>query len=240
MSATKRKRFLFPRWANWLLPLLVVMIMGGGLYAPTIVTFGFSTSTTAVGYQPVQPVKYSHALHAGEMGIDCRYCHSTVERAAFAAIPATQVCMNCHTSVKNDKLPPAESKYPDIARIRESFETGQPIKWTKVHDLPDYAFFNHSAHVNGGIGCVSCHGRIDTMEVVKQDQRLSMSWCIDCHRNPENNLRPKDQITNMHWKPADAVGAYPELVKAAADKFNGGTVKDFCTVAGSARHGVEG
>ncbi|MCS7032724.1 MAG: cytochrome c family protein [Phycisphaerae bacterium] len=193
MSATTRKRFLFPRWANYALPALIVMVLGGALYVPTVVTFGFSTYTTDVGYAPIQPIPYSHALHAGELGIDCRYCHSTVEKAGFAAIPSTQVCMNCHTNIRStsEKLKP----------LMESWQTGKPIEWVKVHDLPDYAYFNHSAHVNAGVGCVSCHGRVDTMEVVYQAERLSMSWCIDCHRNPEKHLRPRDQVTNMKYQP---------------------------------------
>jgi hypothetical protein len=198
MNEGKRNRFLFPRWANYLLPVLIVMVLGGGLYAPTVVTFGFSSYATDVGYAPIQPVPYSHALHAGELGIDCRYCHSTVEHAGFAAIPPTQTCMNCHTSVR--------SSSENLKLVSESWTTGKPIEWVKVHDLPDYAYFNHSAHVNAGVGCVSCHGRVDHMEVVYQAERLSMSWCIDCHRNPEKHLRPKDQVTNMHYRPAAREG----------------------------------
>jgi hypothetical protein len=154
---------------------------------------GDSPKTTAVGYAPQQPVPYSHAQHAGIMGIDCRYCHTTVEKAAFAAIPPTQTCMNCHTSVhaKSEKLKPE----------RESWETGKPIEWVKVHDLPDYAYFNHAAHVSKGVGCASCHGRVDQMAVVTQVQPLSMSWCLDCHRAPEKHLRPLDKITDMAWQP---------------------------------------
>lgn len=155
--------------------------------------FGASPKTTAVGYQPAQPVPYSHAMHVGKLGMDCRYCHSTVEKAAFAAIPPTQTCMNCHASIKT-----ASEK---TKLLRESWETGKPIEWVRVHDLPDYVYFNHSAHVNKGVGCVSCHGRIDQMEVVKQVQPLSMSWCLDCHRNPENHLRPVDKVTDMAWQP---------------------------------------
>lgn len=198
MSAGTRKRFLFPRWANYALPVLIVAVLGGAFYAPTMVTFGFSTYVTDVGYAPIQPVPYSHALHAGELGIDCRHCHSTVENAGFAAIPSTQVCMNCHTNIRSDSV--------KLQPVKNSWETGKPIEWVKVHDLPDYAYFNHSAHVNGGVGCISCHGRVDTMEVVTQEQRLSMSWCIDCHRNPEKHLRPRDQVTNMHYKPAQKDG----------------------------------
>lgn len=185
-------RFVFPRWANYLLPLLVLGILGGGLYATTVVYYGFSPKATAVGYQPVQPVPYSHAIHAGELGIDCRYCHVTVETAAFAAIPPTQTCMNCHTNIKGAS--------PNLAPVKRSSATGEPVKWKKVHDLPDYVYFNHAAHVTKGVGCFSCHGRIDQMDVVKQVSPLSMGWCLDCHRNPENALRPKDQVTNMNWK----------------------------------------
>lgn len=194
-SSGSGKRFIFPRWANYALPAIVIGVVGGALYVPVAIALGFSPKTTAVGYSPEQPVPYSHALHAGKLGIDCRYCHSTVEKAAFAAIPASQVCMNCHTTIRNDS--------PRLEPVRESFKTGKPVEWVKIHDLPDYVFFNHSAHVNHGVGCVSCHGRIDQMDVVQQVAPLSMGWCLDCHREPERNLRPRDQITNMGWKPTD-------------------------------------
>jgi hypothetical protein len=218
MSVSNRNRFMFPRWANYALPVLIVMVLGGALYVPTVVTFGFSPQATDVGYAPVQPIPYSHALHVGQLGLDCRYCHSTVESAGFAAIPATQTCMNCHTGIKNDGLGIDQSKFPNIARLKESWDTGKPVQWVKVHDLPDYAYFNHSAHINSGIGCVSCHGRIDTMEVVKQDQRLSMSWCIECHREPEKHLRPRDQVTNMHYQPAQMDGETPEAAQLRIGK----------------------
>lgn len=193
MSAeSSPSHFVFPRWANYLLPALVVLVGGGALYAPALVTVGFSPTTTDVGYAPVQPVPYSHKIHAGDQGIDCRVCHTTVEKAAFAAIPPTQVCMNCHTQLRADS--------PRLEAVRQSWATGKPIEWTKIHDLPDYAYFNHSAHINKGVGCVSCHGRVDQMEVVQQVQPLSMSWCLDCHRAPENHLRPKDQVFNLAWK----------------------------------------
>lgn len=185
--------FVFPRWANYALPAIVIAVLGAGLYAPTFVAFGFSPRTTDIGYQPDQPIPFSHALHAGELGMDCRYCHTTVENAAFAAVPATQTCMNCHSSIKPDS--------PNLDALRLSWREGTSVPWTKVHDLPDYAYFNHSAHVNQGIGCVSCHGRVDQMEKVYQVRTLSMSWCLDCHREPEKFLRPKDQVTNMNFTP---------------------------------------
>lgn len=122
----------------------------------------------------------------------------TVEKAAFAAIPPTATCMNCHTTI--------HATSPRLAPVRESYNTGKPVDWVKIHDIPDFATFNHSIHVNKGIGCVTCHGRIDKMEVVKQVNSLSMSWCLDCHRAPEKNLRPRDQVTNMTWDPVKDAG----------------------------------
>lgn len=187
------KKFAFPRWANYLLPLSVLGVLGGGLYVSVLMAFGLSPKTTDVGYMPEQPVPFSHAMHAGQLGMDCRYCHGTVERASFAALPSAQTCMNCHTSIK----PQSTALVP----IRESWKNGDPVEWIKVHDLPDHAYFNHSAHVNHGVGCVSCHGRIDQMDLVRQTQPLSMAWCLGCHREPEKYLRPQDEITNMSWKP---------------------------------------
>lgn len=185
--------YTFPDWANLLRPAIPVAALGGAVFATIVVWFGFSPKTTDVGYAPVQPVPYSHALHVGQLGIDCRYCHSTVEEAAHAAIPPTQTCMNCHTMVRaqSEKLIP----------VRESYATGMPVEWVRVHDLPDYVYFDHSAHVRRGIGCVSCHGRIDTMEVVYQAQPLSMGWCLECHRHPEKNLRPVEFVTQLDWVP---------------------------------------
>jgi len=185
---------IFPRWTNNI-PIaagLLAPIAGVGLIFA--VWYWFSPWYTDVGYRPKQPVPYSHKLHAGDLGIDCRYCHNTVERGAVAAIPPAATCMNCHKSgvkTTSDRL----------ALVRESYETGKPVEWVRVHQLPDYAYFNHSAHVAAGVGCASCHGRVDRMVVVEMDQPLSMSWCLDCHRDPEPNLRPLDQVTNMNWDP---------------------------------------
>jgi hypothetical protein len=152
-----------------------------------------SPKYTDVGYRPIQPVAYSHKLHAGDLGLDCRYCHSNVERSPVANVPPTQTCMNCHKLI----LPQSER----LLKVRESWSTGQPIPWVRVHELPDYAYFNHSAHLNAGVGCANCHGNVAQMELVTQSQPLSMSWCLDCHRNPDMNLRPPDQVTNMTWTP---------------------------------------
>lgn len=145
------------------------------------------------GYQPVQPVPYSHKLHAGNLGMDCTYCHYTVTKAAYAAIPATEVCMNCHANVKKDSK--------RLEPIRASYNSGNPVPWVKVHNLPDYVYFNHSAHVTAGVSCVSCHGRIDQMVEVRQDKPLNMGWCLECHRNPAPNLRPVDLVTKLDWVP---------------------------------------
>jgi hypothetical protein len=139
------------------------------------------------------------------MGMDCRYCHNTVEKAAHAAIPPTATCMNCHSKVW--------TKSPKLAPIRDSFASGQPVEWLKVHDLPDYVYFNHSAHVTRGIGCVSCHERIDQMDEVYQAKPLSMSWCLECHRNPDPNLRPPSEVTNMTWKAPGDPAAYGKTLR---------------------------
>ena len=195
MEESSNHHYLFPKWTNLLRPAVALGALGGLIYVVVIVWFGFSPKTTAVGYQPEQPVPYSHALHVGQLGLDCRYCHNTVERAAFAAIPPTQTCMNCHSMIRktSEKLTP----------IFSSYATGMPVEWIKVHDLADYVYFNHSAHVRRGIGCVSCHGRIDTMEVVRQVEPLSMGWCLNCHRNPEKYLRPQEFITQLDWVPEE-------------------------------------
>jgi menaquinone reductase, multiheme cytochrome c subunit len=183
--------FVFPKWTNILRPALAVLLVLVPTYLVLLLAYGASPQTTDVGYQPRQPVPYSHALHAGQLGIDCRYCHNTVERAAFAAVPPTQTCMNCHSKIR--------ATSPKLLPIRESYASGLPVPWVKVHDLPDFVYFDHSAHVRRGVGCVECHGRVDTMEVVTQVERLSMGWCLDCHRAPGRHLRPPELVTKMNW-----------------------------------------
>ncbi|MCU0224229.1 MAG: cytochrome c family protein [Acidobacteria bacterium] len=203
-SETSR-RFVFPKWSNLLRPALAVLMIGGPLYLTALAWYGGSPKTLDIGYAPVQPVPYSHALHAGKLGLDCRYCHSSVESAAFAAVPPTQTCMNCHAKVR------ANSE--KLALVRESYATGMPIPWVKVHDLPDYVYFNHSAHVRRGVGCVECHGRVDRMEVVSQVETLSMAWCLDCHRNPTPRLRPPEFVTQMDWTPGEDPAALGQRLR---------------------------
>ena len=186
---------IFPRWTNHIPTLigLLAPLVGAGLIFG--VWYWFSPNFTDVGYRPKQPVPYSHALHVGDIGLDCRYCHNTVESAPHAAVPPTATCMNCHSQVK------AES--PRLEKVRESFNTGKPVEWVRVHQLPDYVFFDHRPHVAAGVGCVSCHGRVDEAAEIRLEQPLSMTWCLDCHRDPEPNLRPLDQVTNMAWDAAE-------------------------------------
>ncbi|HEX5045121.1 MAG TPA: cytochrome c3 family protein [Candidatus Polarisedimenticolaceae bacterium] len=169
------------------------LLLGGPLYLIVLLYYGGNPRTTDVGYMPTQPVPYSHALHVGQLGIDCRYCHNTVEVGAQASIPPTQTCMNCHAKIR--------SQSPKLLPVRESYATGLPVRWTRVHDLPDFVFFNHSAHVRRGVSCVECHGRVDKMEVVYQQEPLSMGWCLDCHRDPDPRLRPVEHVTELDWTP---------------------------------------
>lgn len=202
---------VFPKWSNLLLPALVVAALGTPAYLGALGPALLSPTTVNVGYQPVQPVEYSHDLHAGQLGIDCRYCHTTVEHAGFAAIPPTSTCMNCHHAIRTNSA--------KMAPVLASYASGKPIEWVKVHDLPDYSYFNHSVHVNAGVSCVECHGRVDRMDQkgVFTVQNLSMSWCLQCHRNPETHLRPRSEVTNLAWglkmsqKDIDLLDQYEEI-----------------------------
>ncbi|HKX31530.1 MAG TPA: cytochrome c3 family protein [Blastocatellia bacterium] len=149
-------------------------------------------STRAFDPRP-QPVQFSHKHHVGDDGIDCRYCHTTVEQSAFAGLPPTATCMNCHSQLF------AGSPY--LEPVRESFRTGRPLKWTRVHDLPDYVYFNHSIHVKQGVGCSTCHGRVDQMPQTWSVASLHMEWCLECHRDPARYIRPRAQVFNMDWPP---------------------------------------
>ena len=140
-----------------------------------------------------QPVPFSHKHHVAGLGLDCRYCHTSVEKSASAGIPPTATCMNCHRLIWNDS--------PMLEPVRRSFETGQPLTWTRVHDLPAFVYFDHSIHVAKGIGCETCHGRVDQMPLMNQRSSLQMEWCVDCHKDPARNVRPKDAVFTMGWKP---------------------------------------
>ncbi len=147
---------------------------------------------TGRNVEKMQPIQFSHKHHAGDDGIDCRYCHTTVETAASAGLPATQTCMNCHSQLF------ADSQY--LEPVRASFRDNKPIEWTRVHDLPEFVYFNHSIHVAKGVGCSTCHGEIDNMPAVYQKNTLQMEWCLSCHKDPSQFIRPKSEIFNMQWK----------------------------------------
>jgi hypothetical protein len=154
-----------------------------------------------------QPLQFSHMHHVTDDGIDCRYCHTSVETSSFAGIPPTKTCMNCHSVLF------ANAAF--LEPVRGSFRDNRPLHWVRVHDLPDFVYFNHSIHIKKGVGCETCHGRIDQMPLTYQQNSLLMEWCVDCHRNPAPNLRPREEITTMGYRPAkDQAELGPELMKA--------------------------
>ena len=153
-----------------------------------------------------QPVPFSHKHHVLGVGLDCRYCHTSVEETAFAGIPPTETCMTCHSQLYTDS--------PILEPVRESFRTGSSIAWTRVHDLPDFVYFNHSIHLHKGIGCQTCHGQVDRMPLMWKAETLNMEWCLSCHRDPARFVRPRDQVFNMEWEPpADRESLGQQLVK---------------------------
>jgi len=197
---------LFPPWTNTATRVVLVAIgltLGGVVAAPMI--YARSPYATGAGDPLLQPIAFDHRHHVRDDGIDCLYCHDGAERSAFAGVPASERCMGCHSQIWNDASL--------IAPLVDSVATGQPIRWQRVHSLPDFVYFDHAIHVTRGIGCVSCHGRVDEMAAVYQVHRLSMSWCLDCHRDPAPHLRPRDQITSMTW--VAAPGQLAEL----ADRY---------------------
>ena len=180
---------IFPKSANALpLQIVIFLLVLGGVAAAGI-TYYATPAYLRVGYQPVQPVPFDHSLHAGQLGMDCRYCHASVEKSATSSVPAAQTCMNCHSLIK-----PAS---PLLEVVRESYKTGDPVPWVKIHQTPDYVYFNHSVHVNRGVSCVECHGKVNEMIAVYHAMPHSMSWCLDCHRNPAVRVRDPKDVFNL-------------------------------------------
>ena len=182
---------LFPKSINRLPLQLSIYLVVLVCVATAGITYYMTPKYTRVGYAPIQPVPYSHAKHVGELGLDCRYCHSTIDTAG-AAVPTSQTCMNCHNQIK-----PAS---PALAIIRESFQTGKSVPWVHVHVMPSFVYFDHSIHVNRGISCVECHGQVNHMDVVTQKKPMSMGFCLDCHRDPASHVREKGDIFNLDSK----------------------------------------
>jgi hypothetical protein len=172
-------------------------IFGGvlGLAGLTLAALLWARSPYATNQgEPVnQPIQFSHKHHVTDDGIDCRYCHTTVETSAFAGMPSTQTCMNCHSQVW--------AQSPALEPVRLSFQNGQPIEWNRVHDLAEFVYFDHSIHVQKGVGCSTCHGQIDDMPLTAKAQSMQMSWCLDCHRDPAKYVRPREEVFNMSWQP---------------------------------------
>jgi hypothetical protein len=181
----------------------VVAILGG-----VVAMLHLSGYNTNQGLFVEQPIQFSHAHHVGGEGIDCRYCHTSVEESAFANIPPTKTCMNCHSQIWTNA--------PILEPVRASFRDNTPLHWTRVHDLPDFVYFNHSIHVRKGVGCATCHGRVDKMPLMYQEASLQMNWCVNCHRNPAQYVRPREEVYNMAWeRPAND----PDLGKRLVQEY---------------------
>ena len=198
---------IFHRSANTLskVSLAGILLLVGGLIWFAMV-LGRSSYVTRAQEFVEQPVQFSHLHHVLDDGIDCRYCHTSVETSSFAGIPPTKTCMNCHSQIW------ATSPY--LEPVRASFRDDRAMQWLRVHDLPDFVYFNHSVHVKKGMGCETCHGRIDEMPLTLQENTLQMEWCLNCHRNPENYVRPRSEIYTMGYRPPvpqSVIG--PQLVK---------------------------
>ena len=197
---------VFTRRANALTRLIIVGFLAlvlSGIWL--IAALNESSWLTGAHVQREQPLQFSHERHVTGNGIDCRYCHMTVERSAFAGIPPTKTCMNCHSQVW--------STSPYLEPVRASLRDNKPLEWTRVHDLPDFAYFNHGIHVSKGVGCSTCHGRVDRMPLVSAEQPLQMAWCLECHRNPERYVRPRADVFRMDYQvPANQIELGTRLV----------------------------
>lgn len=198
---------VFPRSAN---VLARASIVGGALFAGAIALIGAglyqSPIVNNVGIAKAQPIPFSHQRHVGGNGIDCRYCHTSVENSNFASVPPTETCMTCHSQILSDA--------PMLAPVQESWKSGESLEWTRVYDLPDFVYFDHSIHIAKGVGCTTCHGEIDEMRLTHKAETLYMSWCLECHRAPEKFLRPEEKVFDVDWTPpSNQLDLGRELVK---------------------------
>ena len=194
-------------------PRLVLLLKLGALSVLSLGAVGVLAWRIAIAPHPAigapveQPVPFSHAHHVGDVGLDCRYCHASVEQSAFAGIPPTHTCMTCHSQLFTEQ--------PMLAPVVRSFRSGESLRWNRIHDLPDFVYFNHSIHIAKGVGCVTCHGQVDRMPLTWRVAPLEMQWCLDCHRAPEKYVRPLEHVFDLAWKPTESqrvLGA--RLVKA--------------------------
>jgi hypothetical protein len=197
---------IFQPGANALarMSIIFAVLLAGGAGGALFELIADSRYATREGDAREQPIPFSHAHHVASMGIDCRYCHSAVENSQHAMVPPTKTCMNCHSQIGINS--------PTLEPVRESYRTNQSVRWTKVTDLPDFVYFNHSIHIKKGVGCETCHGRVDRMPLMYQESNLQMRWCLDCHRSPEKYVRPREFITKMGYEPEiDAKTTQEEL-----------------------------
>ena len=179
---------------NWVANLSIVggVVVVGSLLG-VLLNINRLDYVSDVGNPKAQPVPFSHKHHVAGIGIDCRYCHTTVEEAAFAGIPPTETCMTCHSMLWEEA--------PILEPVRASFRDNEPLQWTRIHDLPDFVYFKHDIHVNKGIGCQTCHGQVDQMPLMWKENTLNMEWCLECHKNPAQFIRPREEVFNMNWHP---------------------------------------
>ena len=199
---------LFPKSANRLpLQIVVYLVVLAGI-ATAGVTYYMTPKYSRVGYAPVQPVPFSHAKHVQEVGLDCRYCHTNVEKSGHSNVPSSQTCMNCHSIIKADS--------PLLAPVRESYSNNTPVPWVWIHQTPDYAYFNHAAHVNRGVSCVECHGKVNEMDTVTHSKPLSMAFCLECHRDPAARIRNPGDVFNLN---SSRLAEQGEAGVKAAERF---------------------
>ncbi len=200
---------IFPRWTNKLPGQIIAGAILTGTAVSAAVWYYFTPKYTRVGYQPVQPVGFSHAIHVDQVGLDCRYCHNGVEKSWYSNVPSASTCMNCHNAVL--------STDPKLELVRNSYATGEPIPWVQIHKTPDYVYFNHSVHVNRGVSCVHCHGNINKMDEVQHAKPLSMGFCLDCHRNPAEFLRDPKLVYDLNWQPQDPKAHQAAMAQSVQD-----------------------
>lgn len=200
---------IFPKWVNYVPVKVIIALL---IITSTIIigiTYYFSPQYHRVGYAPTQPVSFSHEFHSGTLAIDCRYCHTYVDRSSHSNVPGASVCMSCHSMVLKDD--------ERLSLVRESYNDDKPIPWVRIHKLPDYVYFNHAVHVNRGVSCVECHGKVNEMEVVYHAKELSMGWCLECHRNPEEFIRPIDKVYDLDWERPDNIEGEKDLIALVHD-----------------------